>query len=124
MSAEDVLNRAADIIEGVEIESAPPITSIYHAIRRSTRTLLRDEAPGEGLPSSWSVRQGLEARLGVDSLFEWERGRPQSEVVAVLRGAKPVSYPAIEAYLDQGADEVVVVREGRSRVRMASEVVA
>jgi hypothetical protein len=120
---QDVLNRAADIIEGVEIVSAAPITNIYHAIRAAW-ALLYDEAPGEGLPSSWSVRQGLKARLGVDSLFEWELGRPQSEVIAVLRGAEPVSYPAIEAYLDQGTDEAVVACEGRWRVMQASEVVA
>lgn len=123
MTNKDILDRAADILEGIDPESDPPVRGVYEAIEWVER-LQADENPGGDSLSAWTAYCSLRRRLGSGLVSEWEQGRPISEIVAVLRGGDPVSFPGLEDYLDQGIDVEVIAREQAARMMQASEEVA
>ncbi len=119
MENQDVLNRAADILDDVDAPAPETLSEVIEAAVR----LLFNECPWEGVyPTAISARMELACRLGptviLSDLNAWAEANPESVVIAALRGVAPAS--PLEPYLDS-KDEETLVREADARIAEMSE---
>lgn len=90
ISAADVIDRAADLIDDCGWSPDAPSDGVpYDTFRaiESAWTLLRDEEPDAKMPTGSAARHVRKGHLGVTSLFLWESDRTKDGVVAALREA-------------------------------------
>jgi len=92
ITSADILDRAAELLADCgwspntasDSDGAPYDT--FRVIQAAAR-LLRDEVPDAMIPPAGTARRALKERLGVDSLFEWERDLTEAAVITALREA-------------------------------------